>query len=312
MNCFGFDTSNYTTSFACYLPAEERMLSEHIMLRVDKGGMGLRQSDAVFEHVRNLPEIVKRLSEAVRIKEGDVIAASLRPRSVEDSYMPCFLAGTAVARSLAELNGLRYMEFSHQEGHIAAALWSADRVDLLKQPHLAWHLSGGTTELLYVTPSEGMFAVKKLGGTLDISAGQAIDRAGVTLGLSFPAGAEMDRLACLNPSNNRINTSVKQMSFNLSGIENKTRNMFENGLDSAHIAAFVFNTILGAVILTTQQAVEIYGSLPVLFSGGVSSSSYLRERLSDRFQCVFGKPEFSSDNAAGIAMLAYLSSEGLF
>jgi len=288
------------------------MLSERIMLRVAEGGRGLRQSDAVFEHVRNLPEVVARLGKSVRAAEGDIVAASARPRSVEGSYMPCFLAGVAAARSLAELNGLRYMEFSHQEGHIAAAAWSAGRLDLLRQPHLAWHLSGGTTELLHVAPSEGMFKVEKLGGTLDISAGQAIDRVGVMLGFPFPAGAEVDRLACLCPTDGSIKIAVKQIGFNLSGVENRSRNLLEKGTEPGCIASFVLNTILGAVVSATEQAMETCGPLPVLFSGGVSSSSYIRDRLGDRFSCVFGRPEFSADNAAGIAVLAHLSSEGFF
>lgn len=176
--CVGFDTSNYTTSAAWWDGREGR--NESRILDVPQGALGLRQSDALFLHVRRLPEVVARLlTDRDDLHQAKVVAASSRPRAAEDSYMPCFLAGVCEAKTLASALGAEYMEFSHQQGHLAAAAWSAGREDLLDQPFLAWHLSGGTTELLLVQPKNGVPYAEKIGGTTDISAGQLLDRTGV-------------------------------------------------------------------------------------------------------------------------------------
>ena len=94
---------------------------------------------------------------------------------------------------LAQTLGVPFVPVSHQQGHIAAAAWSAGRLDLLDRPLLAWHLSGGTTELLYVQPDGFNVQASCIGGTSDISAGQLIDRTGVLLGLDFPAGESPGR-----------------------------------------------------------------------------------------------------------------------
>ena len=191
--CVGFDTSNYTTSAAWWDGREGR--NESRILDVPQGALGLRQSDALFLHVRRLPEVVARLlTDRDDLHQAKVVAASSRPRAAEDSYMPCFLAGVCEAKTLASVLGAEYMEFSHQQGHLAAAAWSAGREDLLDQPFLAWHLSGGTTELLLVQPKNGVPYAEKIGGTTDISAGQLLDRTGVLLGLPFPAGKYVDEL----------------------------------------------------------------------------------------------------------------------
>ena len=175
----GFDTSNYKTSVAVYHPETGVWHSYGKLLEVPLGSLGLRQSDALFQHTRRLPEIVQQACEKA---EGTLCAVgySSRPRWMEDSYMPCFLAGVSAAESAALAAKVPAYACSHQQGHLAAAAFSVGRMDLLDQPFLAWHLSGGTTELLLVTPGEdGMLQAKIIGGTTDISAGQLIDRAGV-------------------------------------------------------------------------------------------------------------------------------------
>ena len=188
--------------------------------------------------------------------------------------------------------------FSHQQGHLAAVLWSAGQLDLTEQPFLAWHLSGGTTELLYVQP--GLNA-EKIGGTEDLSAGQLIDRAGKLLGLDFPAGQELDRLAgdfCCRP----YPVKLRGLYFSLSGMQNQAVQRQE---DPVQTAAFVLETISDTVYRTTRAAKEIYGKLPVVFCGGVSANS----RLRDRVEGVYGTPACSTDNALGVAVLTYLRME---
>ncbi|MCB6900053.1 DNA-binding protein [bacterium 210917-DFI.7.65] len=298
--CVGFDTSNYTTSAAWWDGREGR--NESRILDVPQGALGLRQSDALFLHVRRLPEVVARLlTDRDDLHQAKVVAASSRPRAAEDSYMPCFLAGVCEAKTLASVLGAEYMEFSHQQGHLAAAAWSAGREDLLDQPFLAWHLSGGTTELLLVQPKNGVPYAEKIGGTTDISAGQLLDRTGVLLGLPFPAGKYVDELYYRADSTSSFRVKVNELYFSLSGVENKVKSLREMGETEANIARFAVDTVVGAVYRVTNAAKKMYPGLPVLCSGGVASNSVLRSVLQDT---VFALPEYSRDNAMGIAVLA--------
>ena len=185
MSVIGIDTSNYTTSIACFDGVGGENCSK--LLPVKQGELGLRQSDAVFAHIKSLPELSGRLFSHVRETEITAVGVSTRPRAVEGSYMPCFMVGYSHAKMLAELLKVPLVEVSHQQGHVAASLWSADRMELMDQPHLAWHLSGGTTELLLVEPEGKNVRCTKIGGTTDISAGQLIDRTGQLLNLPFPS-----------------------------------------------------------------------------------------------------------------------------
>lgn len=297
--CVGFDTSNYTTSVAWCDSAEGR--NESRILDVPNGALGLRQSDALFLHVRRLPQLMEKLLDGKTLKEAAVVAASGAPRETEGSYMPCFLAGVCEAKSLAAALGARYMEFSHQQGHLAAAAWSAGCETLLDRPFLAWHLSGGTTELLHVVPKDAAVHAERIGGTTDISAGQLLDRTGVLLGIPFPAGKHID---ALSQQANRVElyrVKLNGLEFSLSGMENKVKAMHDQGIPQADIAAFVVETVSNVVLRTTDAAKKRYPGLPVLCSGGVASNSRLRAVLQDAF---FAPPEYSRDNAMGIAVLA--------
>ena len=179
--CLGLDTSNYTTSVALFDGADGHQLGR--LLDVEAGGLGLRQSDALFQHVKRLPVLFDQLRAEGRLEGIAAVGASIKPRWVEGSYMPCFLAGETAGRILADTLGVPFFPCAHQQGHIAAVAWGAGRPELLDRPLLAWHLSGGTTELLYVEPEGTGVLPRKIGGTSDISAGQLIDRTGVALGL---------------------------------------------------------------------------------------------------------------------------------
>ena len=165
MMVLGFDTSNYTTSVASFDGVTGHNVSR--LLDVEQGTLGLRQSDALFAHVKRLPELTDRLFSDIGVSTIDAIGVSTRPRAVEGSYMPCFLAGESQARVLGSTLGIPVYSNSHQQMHVAASLFSADAMDLMDTPHLAWHLSGGTTELLYVTPEGASVHCEKIGGTTD-------------------------------------------------------------------------------------------------------------------------------------------------
>ena len=290
-----FDTSNYTTSCAVFDGTEGKNSGR--LLEVRPGELGLRQSDALFAHVRSLPQIVDEID-----VNGDIIAvgASEKPRETENSYMPCFLAGVCQAKTIAKIIGVPYFGFSHQQGHIAAAAWSAGRIELLEREHLAWHLSGGTTELLLVRPYGCAVQCEIIGGTKDVSAGQLIDRAGQTLGLDFPAGKALDAISKDARKREKYRPKADGMSFSLSGVEHKMKQMVENGSEPGETAYFTIASVIEAVHQATEEAIKKYGDMPVLFSGGVASNSLLREMTPDG---IFSEPKYSTDNAMGTAIL---------
>ena len=298
MIALGFDTSNYTTSCARFDGNSGESYGR--LLEVKPGELGLRQSDALFQHVKRLPE----MAEKAFMNVGDVCAvgASTRPRAVEGSYMPCFLAGESQGRVLAAALGVPFYAFSHQQGHLAAILHTTGSMDLMEGEFLAWHLSGGTTELLHVLPG---LACEKIGGTTDISAGQLIDRTGQLLGLCFPAGKALDELG-QGTDVRPFPVKVTDMSFSLSGMQNKAQQLYTQGASGEEVAAFALSTCAEAVKKATLQAKKQYGDLPVVFSGGVASNSTLR-RVMEPLGALFGPGKYSTDNALGIAVLTYLA-----
>lgn len=303
-----FDTSNYTTSAAYYAP--EGQFQARKLLEVPAGTLGLRQQEALFQHVKRLPVLMDELFDR-ELGAIAAVGASIAPREVEGSYMPCFLAGSGQAQTLARALHVPFYSWSHQQGHLAAAAWSAGHIELLDAPFLAWHLSGGTTELLKVTPQGVAVTAEKLGGTTDISAGQLIDRTGALLGLDFPAGRALDVLSSeakgtLKP----FPVKTQGFQFSLSGMENKVQALVEAGEERAEIARFVLDTLAGAIRLVTVAAQNAWPGLPVLCSGGVASNSRLRYILTESCQAVFAPPEYSTDNAMGVALLTYRAWEG--
>ena len=301
--CLGLDTSNYTTSAAVFDGEAGKNCSK--LLEVPEGALGLRQSDALFQHVKRLPGLFSALREEGILEHIAAVGASTRPRAVEGSYMPCFLPGETVGRCLAETLGVPFFPCAHQEGHIAAAAWSAGRLDLLDRPLLAWHLSGGTTELLHVVPEGRSIRAEIVGGTSDISAGQLIDRTGKLLGLPFPAGKALDALAQGAAGKEKFTVKLNGLTFSLSGIENKVRTMAERGDAPAEIAHFALDTVAGVVHQVTVEAQNRWPGLPVLCSGGVASNTRLRYVMTEFCQAIFAAPEFSTDNAMGVAILTH-------
>ncbi len=307
MNVIGFDTSNYTTSIACLLGEQGINCSQ--LLPVKEGALGLRQSDAVFHHTKSLPELSGRLFSHVSKETIQAVGVSVRPRAVEGSYMPCFLVGYSHAKLLADALRLPLFEFSHQQGHIAAALWSSGNMGLMDTPHLAWHLSGGTTELLLVEPENRNVRCRKIGGTSDISAGQLIDRTGQLLGLPFPAGKHLDALSKNANQTDLFRVKCNNAVFSLSGAQNQIQRFYEHCQDKTETAAFALRCVCHAVIAATQDALRGYPGLRVVFSGGVASNSMLRKALQP-FDPIFAEPQYSTDNAMGIAVLTARAMEG--
>ena len=306
----GIDTSNYTTSASLYDSDSGEMLMKKKLLPVKEGECGLRQSDAVFHHVQQLPEITGELFSTFTDKIT-AVGVSSRPRNVEGSYMPCFMVGLTAARIIAQTHRIPLYTFSHQEGHIAAALFSTKRIDLFEREFIAFHVSGGTTEGLCIRPgSKDIFDITLAAKTLDLNAGQLIDRVGVMMGLKFPCGMELEKLAAENTEKiNGLKISLKEANCCLSGIENICRKAYNEGKSKEYVAALCLAHIQETLIRMTGRVIAHYGKMPVLYAGGVMSDRIIKNglmsELKRRFGCDsdFAQPEYSSDNASGIAYL---------
>ncbi|MDD6674009.1 MAG: peptidase M22 [Eubacteriales bacterium] len=302
----GFDTSNYTTSVAVYDGVEIKQAKK--VLFVKSGEKGLRQSDAVFQHTVNMPSLLNSLE----INNIGAVGVSTRPRNIEGSYMPCFLVGVNTANAVSKAAGVPMYETSHQVGHILASLYSVNRLDLTNERFIAFHLSGGTTEALLVKPDESeIISAEIIAQSLDLKAGQAVDRTGVMLGLDFPCGKQLDLLSRECEQNFKIKPSMKGLDCSLSGVENKAHAMLENGASKQETAKFTLTYISQTICEMLRRIKREYGELPVVFSGGVASNSLLRQYVNNEFNAYFAQSEFSLDNAAGCAVYAYLKENRL-
>lgn len=306
MHTLGIDTSNYTTSVCIYDSENGIMLQKKLLLPVKEGEKGLRQSDAVFQHTSRLYPLVREAFEEFGGKI-DAIGVSEKPRDAEGSYMPCFLVGVNAANCIGAATGKLVCAFSHQAGHIAAALFSCGKTELMKEKFIAFHISGGTSEMLLVTPDdERTFCVEIIGETLDLNCGQAVDRCGVMMGLKFPCGKELEKLALQSTEKYNPKVCVKDGNCSLSGLENQCRKMLENGEKHENVARYCLDFICKTLEKMTEYALAEYGNLPLIFAGGVMSNSIIKEKISKKFGADFAQPDFSCDNAAGIALLASL------
>ncbi len=308
----GLDTSAYTTSMAVVNSRHEIVADERIPLTIKPGERGLRQSQALFFHVQNLPRLLERLPSNLSRKVV-AIAVSAWPRRVKGSYMPVFLPGLNQARALAHFNDLPCYEVSHQEGHIMAALLGNE--ELLQQTSfMAVHFSGGTSEILKVSRHDRQFLQVEAGlSGLDLHAGQLVDRVGVAMGLPFPAGPALEELASRSDGRDipRLATSVSAAGFSFSGLEAQILRLLAKGCKPEDIALALFRALgrtLEKALLKESVRME---SSSVLLAGGVMANQFIKQHLTDRlchpargFKLYFAEPKLCSDNAVGVARLA--------
>lgn len=311
----GIDTSNYKTSAALVDLSGRIIADSRELLKVKKGERGLRQSEALFQHVENLPHVLDNVYRSLSGSEVKAVCVSVKPRPAEGSYMPCFNAGRTAGQILAGALSVPLYQTSHQEGHIAAIEGSLGFE--LPQDFLSLHLSGGTCELLKVHRARTGYDIEIVGGSKDISFGQVIDRVGVALGMEFPSGVFMDEMAvkATDLAYEPLLTGVKvsESWFNLSGLETQAQRAVENsgsaaGFDSSALMLELFDRITACTEKMIEQAKKAYGLKTVLFAGGVSSSRYISEKLmrysKDKgYEFYFGDQSLSSDNAVGTARI---------
>ncbi len=306
----GIDTSNYTTSAAIYDTKAMSVLQKKQPLPVKKGELGLRQSDAVFHHIRQLPEIIEHL---ISQYDGTIKAVSVseKPTQAKGSYMPCFVAGHSAARQIAAALRVPAYMLSHQQGHVAAAAFGAGYPDLLSSEFIAFHVSGGTTDALLVRPdSNRIIDCRRVSGSLDLKAGQLIDRVGLMLGLDFPAGPALETLALSAAGIYNIKPAMRDGWCSLSGVENQCKNMYEQRRSKNEIAMFCIQSVLAAITCMCESLIDRYPKRQLLFAGGVMSNTIIRCAIEQKFGGLFASSEFSADNAAGIALLGHLSMDG--
>lgn len=303
----GIDTSNYTTSVAL-IDDENKVIQKKRLLPVKDGERGIRQSDAVFHHTKAYPELLEELLKDV-LKPITAIGVSVTPTTEKGSYMPCFLVGESVATSLSSALKVPLFKFSHQQGHIAAALYSANKTELFNSKFIAFHVSGGTTDAVLCEAENNTLKITPVASSNDLKAGQAVDRIGVKMGLLFPCGKELEKLALKSEKIYKNKIKLYDGDCSLSGLENKCLKMLENGESKEDTAKFLLTYIADTLSEMVKNIFTEYGELPLVFAGGVMSNSIIREIITSRFQAFFAEPEFSCDNAAGIAVLTKLNFE---
>lgn len=303
----GIDTSNYTTSCALLNIETGDVWQEKLLLPIKKGEAGLRQSDAVFHHTKQLPMLLEKLFEEQGRPRICAVCASSRPREVTGSYMPCFLVSEGAARSIAAATGCELYLTTHQIGHVLAALYSADKLGWLyeKQPFIAFHVSGGTTDVLLCTPQkDSLLDIQTICCSLDLKAGQAIDRVGLMLGLDFPCGKQLEILANQADKRYKCKIVLKDGCCCLSGIENQCAKMIDSGETRENVAKFCLDSIADALLGMTEYAYQTCGRLNTVYAGGVMSDKLLQKAISEKTAAAFSAAEFSCDNAAGTALYA--------
>ena len=305
----GIDTSCYTTSIAAITLNREIVFNEKIMLNVKNGERGLRQSDAVFQHIKNFGDISERLKKHIHKKgyKVEMICASAKPRDVEESYMPVFEVGKNFAKTMAAIFDCEMLETTHQENHIAASLYGCDKEDL--ERFISVHMSGGTMEILLTEKGDKGYKTEIVGGTKDISFGQLIDRVGVKMGYDFPAGKYVDEnaLLCKEEVASGLKTSVKDGYMNISGLENQVYKLMEEK-DKYYVSKAVMNAAIKSLEKALRVVCDKHSIEDVVFVGGVASSKYISEKLSKKLQrnninSFFTDGAYSSDNACGCAII---------
>ena len=270
----------------------------------------MAQSEMVFQHVRNLPVVMKELRHAIGMEARIVaIGASWRPRPLEDSYMPAFLAGFGLAESLGAAMNCPVVRISHQENHVLAGMWSIG--EAFGEPFLAVHASGGTTEILHVRQCSDRLDLALVGGSCDLHAGQFVDRVGVALGLPFPAGPHLEALAekCCGPVP-ELPVSVDGNQISFSGPESHVRRWLAAAPEPAAVAAAVQECIAGSLLRALMAAIDQTRSKTVLLVGGVAANRFIRAKLATELErrCAavvrWPEPQYSGDNAVGAAWWA--------
>jgi len=303
----GLDTSNYRTSVAAVTTDGCVLMDWRELLPVPAGEKGLRQNDAVFAHTRQIRKCEDQLRSVCASGTVAAVAASISPRDGDASYMPAFQVGQSLGMMMAAAMGVPFYATTHQRGHLAAAAQGTELE--YSKSYLAVHLSGGTTDLLEVSEDK----VIHLGGSLDLHAGQLVDRIGVALGLPFPSGEALEKLAEYGETHGLLGASMEQTDLccHFSGAETKAQIWIREGsMSPENVAREIYDLFSRTFLRLLTAGMKKTGIHDALLTGGVASSSLLRQMMMERSrripECpnlVFGNSERCGDNAVGVALI---------
>jgi N6-L-threonylcarbamoyladenine synthase len=301
----GIDTSCYTTSAALLDGGGALLSDQRQLLSVKKYCRGLRQAEMVFQHVKNLPVLLEKVCGG----RPPILAigVSSRPRASSSSYMPAFMSGVSLARSLAAALGVEFYTLSHQENHVEAGLWSAGVPE--RERLIVLHISGGATDLLLARNKGASWDILRIGGGSDLKAGQYVDRIGIALGLSFPAGPELEKLAARAADAPVLPVAVDGLTVSFSGPLTAGEKLLRQGITPEAAAASVQLVLAESFARLLKNACQSAACRDVLLVGGVSANcfikNYLREKLAGKdITLYFPPPRFCQDNAVGCAVAA--------
>ena len=261
-------------------------------------------------HLLAVDPLVRRaLDEAdVPATELGAIVATSGP-----GLAPALLVGASYAKGFALGLGIPYLALNHLEGHLLSPFLGATEIP----DHLALLVSGGHTQLTHVK-SAGGYTI--LGRTLDDAAGEAFDKTAKLLGLPYPGGIEIDRLAEVgNPDHHEFPKALMEkgnLDFSFSGLKTSVRYFLEKHPslakepgNLADLCASIRKAIVGVLLEKTTRAMDFTGLHEVAVSGGVAANSSLRQGLQDLcssrgWRLHLPAPELATDNAAMIAFAA--------
>ena len=261
-------------------------------------------------HLLAVDPLVRRALADAGVKSGELgaVAATSGP-----GLAPALLVGASYAKGFALALGIPYLALNHLEGHLLSPFLGAEEIP----PHIALLVSGGHTQLTLVRAA-GDYTV--LGRTLDDAAGEAFDKVAKLLGLPYPGGVEIDRLAASgNPKAHDFPQALQErenLDFSFSGLKTSVRYFLEKNPDlsksekgMADLCASVRHAIVGVLLRKTEHAVEKAGVSRVALSGGVAANRALREGITNLctakgWEIHLPSPDLATDNAAMMAFAA--------
>lgn len=303
----GIDTSAYTTSIAIVdKDTGEILLDLRKVLTVPLGQKGLRQQEAVFQHLNNIEELFSSID--LDLRNVSIVSVSSRPRRIEGSYMPVFTVGKNYGKVIAKTLNCSYVEYSHQENHISASL--IGNYKEVTNNILAIHISGGTSEFLRAEKSNKGYITEIVGGSKDITFGQLIDRIGTYMAFSFPSGLHMEEFIKDYRNFDKIKYPAisKSPYINLSGMENFYKNLIDkNKYNKESIIYSLFEYVADCIINLISLLEDSLNFNTITITGGVAANSIIRDMITNKFslkyKVIFPWKENSSDNAVGLAYL---------
>ncbi|AHG79952.1 tRNA threonylcarbamoyladenosine biosynthesis protein Gcp [Mannheimia varigena USDA-ARS-USMARC-1388] len=316
MRILGIETSCDETGVAIY-DEEKGLVANQLYSQIDMHADygGVVPELASRDHIRKtLPLIQEALKEAnLQPSDIDGIAYTAGP-----GLVGALLVGSTIARSLAYAWNVPALGVHHMEGHLLAPMLEENAPEF---PFVALLISGGHTQLVKV---DGVGQYELLGESIDDAAGEAFDKTGKLLGLDYPAGVAMSKLAEAGTPNRfkfpRPMTDRPGLDFSFSGLKTFAANTIKananenGGIDEqtrCDIAHAFQQAVVDTILIKCKRALEQTGYKRLVMAGGVSANKQLRADVAEMMQKLKGevfypRPQFCTDNGAMIAYTGFL------